>query len=91
MSDKVTTSTWSVKLFTHFDPEALNSEEVTTEDGKYKYWRPSTPLPFYTFGLFRRKGYICGCLKSFKSKAEYELHFRKAYYEEQTMHEKGLK
>lgn len=87
---KTTTETYTVKLFTHFDPEALTSEEVTTEDGKYKYWRPSASLPFYTFGLFR-KGYICGCGKCFKSPEAYELHYRKAYYEEQTMHEKGLK
>ncbi len=65
----------------HYNPEMGNSEEVTTEDGKYKYWREALPLPFYRGELFRTV-YDCVCGKPFKTEAAYELHWRKAYLEE---------
>lgn len=68
---------------THYTPEhGENSEEITTEDGKYRYWRtPMNPSPLFVYRWFRRS-YQCDCGRKFYSQAEYELHYRKAYQEE---------
>lgn len=70
----------------HYDPSAMVSESVTTEDGQYQYWRESIPEP-YSRGFFR---YTCICGKSFRNPEAYELHYRKASYEEKEVKNRGL-
>lgn len=67
------------------------SEEVTTENGAFKYWRTAVPLPRETKRLFKKRQYHCdnkGCGKSFDSYAAYEYHYTKAAEEEIKFNEK---
>ena len=67
----------------HYTPEfGLNDEGVTTEDGKYTYWRPSIGMMReHPYGIFRKRWH-CVCGKVFKNPDAMELHYRKAYEEE---------
>lgn len=65
----------------HYNPTmGETSEEITTEDGKHKYWRLAVPLPLFTGLIVKRYG--CSCGKKFPGLESYELHYRKAYEEE---------
>lgn len=70
--------------YKHYHPESGKaSEEVTTLNGKGKYWRLSVPIPFISGLVVKR--YKCGCGEKFPSQDSYELHYRRAYYEEEMM------
>lgn len=62
------------------------SAEVQTIDGKVKYWRVMPPYK-YKRGL----RYRCECGRKFWSYEHYELHFTRAYEEEQMVETNSYK
>lgn len=71
----------------HYTPTlGISEEEILTEDGKHKYWRPALPIArvrVFPNKVFNKNTYTCVCGKNFNTHSEYELHYRKAYYEEE--------
>ncbi len=61
-----------------------NQEETMTEDGLHKYWREALPIPLYVGGGFLKlwQRYECQCGRQFDTEEAYELHYRKALFEE---------
>lgn len=66
----------------HTVKEGEISEEVTSEDGSMEYWRLLPPIPKVKRFFFRKR-YECVCDSQFTTHDKYELHYRKAVYEEE--------
>lgn len=81
------------KKIKHYNPKYDEvMEEVVTEDERFKYWREAVPEPMETKRFPFARTYYCICMHlPFNNLAEYELHYRKAWQEEKTIHDNGGK